>query len=163
LLPLIEGTIVTTRFGDINTAHILFVCAGAFSYASPTDLMPELLGRLPNRITLKALNRHDFKRVLTEVEFNLLMQQQKLLQTENIEIEWTDDGIDYLCLAAEEMNLATENIGTRRLHSVIEKVVEDISFEGPDNENKYFLIDEAFIKRKLDESRKAVDYSRYML
>jgi ATP-dependent HslUV protease ATP-binding subunit HslU len=154
---------VTTRFGDINTAHILFVCAGAFSYTSPTDLMPELLGRLPNRITLKALNRHDFKRVLTEVEFNLLMQQQKLLQTENIEIEWTDDGIDYLCLAAEEMNLATENIGTRRLHSVIEKVVEDISFEGPDNEDKYFLIDEAFIKRKLDESRKAVDYSRYML
>ena len=158
-----EGTTITTRFGDINTGHILFICAGAFSTASPSDLMPELLGRLPNRIELKALNRHDFKKVLKDVEYNLLMQQQNLLGTENIQIEFTESGIDYLCLAAEEINLATENIGARRLHSVIEKIVEDISFEGPDNETKSFSIDEDFIKLRLHETRRNADYSKYML
>lgn len=164
LLPLIEGTRISTKRGwDINTNHILFICAGAFSTNSPSDLMPELLGRLPNKINLKSLNRHDFKKILKDVEFNLLMQQQQLLMTENIKIEFTEDGIDFLCLAAEEMNQTTENIGARRLHALIEKIVEDISFEGPDNANKFFELNEEFIKNKLAEMRKTTDYSKYML
>lgn len=125
--------------------------------------MPELLGRLPNRIELKALTRHDFKKVLTLVDNNLQFQQIELLKTENINIDFTDAGIDYLCLKAEELNLATENIGARRLHSLIEKIVEDISFEGPDSVQKSFVIDEEFIEEKLKSVAIKADYSRYML
>jgi len=109
------------------------------------------------------LNRHDFKKILKDVEYNLLMQQQNLLATENIKIDFTDCGIDYLCLATEEINLSTQNLGARRLHALIEKIVEDISFEGPDNNQSHFEINEEFIKDKLKDVKKAGDYSKYML
>ena len=125
--------------------------------------MPELLGRLPNRIALKSLNRYDLKKVLTNIEYNLLYQQQKLLSTEDINIEFTDSGIDYQCQTAEEMNQNTENIGVRRLHGLIELIMEEISFNGPDNNDKSFVIDQEYIAHRLVKAKKLSDYSKYLL
>lgn len=163
LLPIIEGTTISTKVGDINTTNILFICAGAFSFSKPTDLMPELLGRLPNRISLKPLNRGDFRKILTEVENGLIFQYQKLLETEGISLEFTPEAIDLICSMSEEINLTTENIGARRLLSVIEKVLEEIGFQGPDSQQRSYVIDPEYIRHEAKALMGQQDLRRYML
>ena len=163
LLPLIEGTTVTTKFGDINTSHILFVCSGAFSNSKPSDLMPELLGRLPLQINLKPLTRKDFEVILTGIEFNLLSQHKQLMKTEGIDIDFSADGIKRICELSEEMNLSTQNIGARRLQSVLEKVLEDISYEGSDNVAKEFVINAQYVDKMMVNYREKNDYTKYLL
>lgn len=169
LLPLIEGTTITTKNGDVNTTNILFICAGAFSISKPTDIMPELLGRLPNRIQLQPLTKKDFKKILTGVENNLVFQYQKLMQTEGISLTFTDDAIDLICSSrifssvCEEQNLSTDNLGARRLPAVIEKITEKISFQGPDSSEKEYLINREFVLRELKDHFAKADLRRYML
>jgi ATP-dependent HslUV protease ATP-binding subunit HslU len=163
LLPIIEGTTISTKAGDINTTNILFICAGAFSFSKPTDLMPELLGRLPNRISLRSLNRHDFRKILSEVENGLIFQYQQLLSTEGISVEFTADALDMICVMSEEINLTTENIGARRLLSVLEKILEEIGFQGPDNKQKTFVIDTDYIQQEAKNLLAKQDLRRYLL
>ncbi len=129
LLPIVEGSIVETKHGNVNTEHILFICSGAFSSVKPEHLMPELQGRLPIRVNLSPLNQAELRRVLTETEFNLILQQKELLKTEGVELEFSEGAIDELAKAAVEGNTSVDNIGARRLHTVIENVVEDISYK----------------------------------
>lgn len=170
LLPLIEGTTIQTKFGDVSTNHILFVCSGAFNNTKPSDLMPEFLGRLPLQINLKALTRKDFEQILTGVEYNLLHQHKELLKTEGLDIEFTQEGIERICELSEEMNLSTENIGARRLHSVLEKVLEEISYEGPDwrdedseHESKKYVICTEYVDKMMEGYREKNDYTKYLL
>ncbi len=132
LLPLIEGTIVATKHGPVKTDHILFIASGAFHLAKPSDLLPELQGRLPIRVTLQALNQADFRRILTEPEASLIKQYKALMATEKVELNFTEEAIDELARLAAEVNGAVENIGARRLHTVLEKLLEDISFDAAD-------------------------------
>lgn len=154
---------MNTKSGDINTTNILFICAGAFSSVKPTDLMPELLGRLPNRITLSSLTRKEFRRILTEVDNNLILQYQKLLETEGITLDFTPEAIDLICSISEDINLSTENLGARRLLSVIEKITENISFLGPDSPQKHYVIDKELIYQEMKEYVQKIDYKRSML
>ena len=163
LLPLIEGTSITTKLGEISTSNILFICAGAFSSVKETDLMPELLGRLPVRIKLQPLTRSDYKKILTEVDHNLLQQYRLLLKAEAIDIEFTESGIDSICRVSEELNLANENLGARRLHSVIEKVLENLSFLGSDSPHKHLIIDKDFVAQELKEHFAKTDLRRYLI
>jgi ATP-dependent HslUV protease ATP-binding subunit HslU len=163
LLPLIEGTTVTTKHGPVKTDHILFIASGAFHLAKPSDLLPELQGRLPIRVELKALTRDDLRRILTEPEANLIRQQQALLATENITLTFTDDAIDALADAAVAVNGAVENIGARRLQTVLEKVVEEISFTAADRSGETLIIDGAYVRDKVGELSKNADLSRYIL
>ena len=169
LLPLIEGTTVSTKHGDVNTTNILFICAGAFTISKPTDIMPELLGRLPNRIHLQPLSKKDFKKILTEVDNNLIIQYQKLLETEGIYMNFTEEAIDLICsssirlLVSEEQNTSSENLGARRLPSVIEKITENIGYLGPDSEQKEYTIDKAFVMKELKDHFTKADLRRYML
>jgi len=163
LLPLIEGTVVNTKYGEVKTDHILFVTSGAFSNSKPTDLIPELLGRLPIRVELKPLTKQDMTRILTETKYNLILQNQELLKQEDIELIFTEDAITEIAGLSEQFNLALENIGARRLHSVLEKVLEDISFEGPDLENKKVLITPEYVREKLKEIQDKTDLSRYVI
>ena len=151
LLPLIEGTTVSTKHGPVKTDHILFIASGAFHVAKPSDLLPELQGRLPIRVELKALTRDDLRRILTEPEANLIRQHQALLATEGVTLTFTDDAIDALADAAVAVNGAVENIGARRLQTVLEKVVEEISFTAADRAGETLVIDGAYVRERVGE------------
>ncbi|HEY1750014.1 MAG TPA: ATP-dependent protease ATPase subunit HslU [Caulobacteraceae bacterium] len=163
LLPLIEGTTVSTKYGPVKTDHILFIASGAFHIAKPSDRLPELQGRLPIRVELKALTRDDFRRILTEPEANLIRQQQALLATESITLTFTDEAIDALADAAVAVNGAVENIGARRLQTVLEKVVEEISFTAADRTGETLTIDGAYVRDRVGALSRDADLSRYIL
>ena len=163
LLPIVEGTNVNTRYGMVKTDHILFIAAGAFHVSKPSDLIPELQGRFPIRVGLDSLTLDDFKRILTEPKNSLVKQYKALLETEGIELEFTDDSIDSLARYAVRVNEQTENIGARRLHTILEKVLDEISFLGPDLEPKQQVIDAEYVNSALSEIVKDQDLSRYVL
>ena len=163
LLPLIEGTTVTTKRGSVRTDHILFICSGAFHLAKPSDLLPELQGRLPNRVELRALTRDDFRRILTEPENSLIIQYTELLGTEEVTLEFRDEAIDALADLATRINAAVENIGARRLHTVMERLLEEISFTAPDRSGETVVIDAAFVHERVGELAANADLSRFIL
>ena len=163
LLPIIEGCTVNTKHGLVKTDHILFVGAGAFHVSKPSDLIPELQGRFPIRVELDPLSKDDFIRILTEPKNALIKQYKELLKTENIDLEFSDDAIVRLAELAEEVNESTENIGARRLHTILEKILEDISFNAPDTSEKEFKVDSDYIKNKISDIVKDRDLSRYIL
>ena len=163
ILPIIEGSTVTTKFGPVRTDHILFIAAGAFHVSKPSDLIPELQGRLPIRVELENLTEADFKRILTEPRNALTRQYVALLATEGLTIEFTEDAISELARVAAEVNRRSENIGARRLHTVLERLLEDLSFQAPDLEEKVIQIDAAYVRTRLDEIVKDEDQSRYIL
>tara|TARA_B100001123_G_scaffold443431_1_gene589493 strand:- start:150 stop:1526 length:1377 start_codon:yes stop_codon:yes gene_type:complete len=163
LLPLIEGTTVSTKHGPIKTDHILFIASGAFQLAKPSDLLPELQGRLPIRVELSALNVDDFKRILKEPDNSLIKQYKALLQTENVELEFTDDGIEMLAKLSAEINASVENIGARRLHTIIEKVLDDISFNASDKSGEKIVINKKYVEDNLGNLAKDTDLSKFIL
>jgi ATP-dependent HslUV protease ATP-binding subunit HslU len=163
LLPLIEGTTVNTKHGPIKTDHILFIASGAFQLAKPSDLLPELQGRLPIRVELNALTEDDFKRILKEPDNSLIKQYVALLKTENVHLEFTDDGIDILAKVAAEVNASVENIGARRLHTLLEKVLDDISFTASDRSGEKIIINKKYIEENLGELTKDTDLSKFIL
>ncbi|WP_119306087.1 ATP-dependent protease ATPase subunit HslU [Cohaesibacter haloalkalitolerans] len=163
LLPLIEGTTVTTKYGPVKTDHILFIASGAFHVSKPSDLLPELQGRLPIRVELRALTREDFKAILTDTEANLPKQYSALLATEEVTLSFTDDAIETIADIAVELNSTVENIGARRLQTVMEKILEDISFEAPDRGGETIEITGAFVRENVGELAKNTDLSRYIL
>ena len=163
LLPLIEGTTVSTKHGPIKTDHILFIASGAFQLAKPSDLLPELQGRLPIRVELEALTSEDFKRILREPDFSLIKQYMALLKTENVELEFSEDGIDTIANIASEVNATVENIGARRLHTIIEKILDDISFTATDRSGEKIVINAEYIKKNLDNLVKDTDLSKFIL
>ena len=163
LLPLIEGTTVSTKHGPVKTDHVLFIASGAFHVAKPSDLLPELQGRLPIRVELKALTRDDLRRILTEPEANLIRQHQALLETEGVTLTFTDGAIDALADAAEAVNGSLENIGARRLQTVLEKVVEEISFSAADRGGETITIDADYVRDRIGELAKNADLSRFIL
>ncbi len=163
LLPIIEGSTVATKFGSIRTNHILFIAAGAFHISRPSDLIPELQGRLPIRVELESLTEADFKRILTEPRNALIRQYTALLATEGVTLDFTPDSIDEISRIAAMVNQRSENIGARRLHTVMERLLEDISFTAPDMDEKYLKIDAAFVRQKLENISKDEDLSRYIL
>jgi len=163
LLPLIEGTTVNTKYGPIKTDHILFIASGAFQLAKPSDLLPELQGRLPIRVELDALNTDDFKRILKEPDNSLIKQYKALLKTENVELEFTDDGIDLIASIASEVNNTVENIGARRLHTIIERILDEISFTASDKSGETVTVDSGYIKKHIGELVKDTDLSKFIL
>jgi ATP-dependent HslUV protease ATP-binding subunit HslU len=163
LLPLIEGTTVATKHGQVKTDHILFIASGAFHTAKPSDLLPELQGRLPIRVELKALSRDDFRRILTEPEASLIKQYVALMLTEGVTLEFTDDGIEALADIAAQVNASVENIGARRLHTLLERLLEDISFEASDKPKTSVTIDAAYVRERLNDFAKNVDLSKFIL
>ena len=163
LLPLIEGTTVSTKYGMVKTDHILFICSGAFHLAKPSDLLPELQGRLPIRVELKALTHEDFVRILTEPEANLIEQYTALLKTENFDIEFEKEAIDKIADIAVEINENVENIGARRLHTVMEILLEDISFNASDRSGQKEVITAEFVEQKLMKFTQATDLSKFIL
>jgi ATP-dependent HslUV protease ATP-binding subunit HslU len=163
LLPLVEGSMVNTKYGTVRTDHILFIASGAFHLAKPSDLIPELQGRFPIRVELTALTREDFRRILTEPKAALTRQYQALLGTEGVKLEFTDDGIERLAAIAYEVNARSENIGARRLHTVLERLLDQIAFEAPDREGDTVRIDAAEVDAKLGALVKDEDLSRYIL
>ena len=163
LLPLIEGTTVSTKYGPIKTDHILFIASGAFQLAKPSDLLPELQGRLPIRVELDALTSNDFKRILKEPDNSLIKQYKALLKTENVDLEFPDDGIDTIANLATEVNLSVENIGARRLHTIIEKVLDEISFTATDRGGEKIIINSDYVKKNLGELVKDTDLSKFIL
>jgi len=163
LLPLIEGTTVSTKHGPIKTDHILFIASGAFQLAKPSDLLPELQGRLPIRVELNALKEEDFIRILKEPDNSLIKQYRELLKTENVNLEFTDDGIDMLAKISAEVNASVENIGARRLHTIIEKVLDDISFNATDRAGETIIIDHNYVQDNLGNLVKDTDLSKFIL
>ncbi len=163
LLPIVEGTTVNTKYGPVKTDHILFIAAGAFHVSKPSDLMPELQGRFPIRVELTDLTRDDFLRILTEPKHSLTRQYSELLKTEGIDLTFTPDGVGALADVAFELNRATQNIGARRLHTILEKVAEEYSFEGPDLAEKRVSIDAATVAAKIGPIAKNEDLSKYIL
>lgn len=163
LLPLVEGSTVTTKYGMVKTDHILFIASGAFHVAKPSDLIPELQGRLPIRVELKALTVDDFKRILTEPSASLTTQYQALLSTEGVKLSFKDDAIQAIAEAAWQVNERNENIGARRLHTILERLLETISFDAPDYSENEFIIDAAYVNKHLGELIKDQDLSRYIL
>ena len=163
LLPLIEGTTVSTKYGPIKTDHILFIASGAFQLAKPSDLLPELQGRLPIRVELDALNSEDFKRILKEPDNSLIKQYKALLKTENVDLDFTDDGIDTIANIANEVNSTVENIGARRLHTIIERVLDEISFTATDRSGEKITVDSDYIKKNIGELVKDTDLSKFIL
>ncbi len=163
LLPLIEGTVVATKHGQIRTDHILFIASGAFHVAKPSDLLPELQGRLPIRVELRALTEGDFVRILTETDNALTRQYTALLGTEQVTVDFTEDGIAALARIAAEVNTSVENIGARRLYTVMERVFEELSFEAPDKAGSAITVDAAFVEKHLGELSRSTDMSRYVL
>ncbi len=163
LLPLIEGTTVSTKYGSVRTDHILFIASGAFHIAKPSDLLPELQGRLPIRVELRALTEEDFIRILTETDNALTRQYTALMGTENVTVDFTKDGIAALAHIAAEVNQNVENIGARRLYTVMERVFEELSFNAPDREGDAVTVDKAFVDANLGELMKSTDLSRYVL
>jgi ATP-dependent HslUV protease ATP-binding subunit HslU len=163
ILPIVEGTTVNTKYGMVRTDHILFIAAGAFHVSKPSDLIPELQGRFPIRVELHALGKDEFVRILTEPRSALIKQYTALMETEGIDLTFTDDAIHRIAELATIVNDRTENIGARRLHTVMEKLLDDVSFEGPDLVNKRVTIDEAYVTKMLAEIVKNEDLSRYIL
>ena len=163
LLPLIEGTTVSTKYGPIKTDHILFIASGAFQLAKPSDLLPELQGRLPIRVELEALTSDDFKKILREPDNSLIKQYKALLKTENVDLEFSDDGIDAIANIATEVNSTVENIGARRLHTIIEKVLDDISFTATDRAGEKIEINSEYINKNLGDLVKDTDLSKFIL
>ncbi len=163
LLPLIEGTTVSTKHGPIKTDHILFIASGAFQLAKPSDLLPELQGRLPIRVELNALNEDDFKRILKEPDNSLIKQYKALLKTEDVDLEFSEDGIDMLAKISAEVNSSVENIGARRLHTIIEKVLDDISFNATDKAGETITVNKKFVQDNLGNLVKDTDLSKFIL
>ena len=163
LLPLIEGTTVSTKHGAVATDHILFIASGAFHLAKPADLLPELQGRLPIRVELKALARDDLRKILTEPENSLIRQYRALMETERVTLRFNDDAIDAISDLAAEVNRAVENIGARRLHTVMEKLLEDISFEAADRSGETVVIDERYVDAHVGDLAKDADLSKFIL
>ena len=163
LLPLIEGTTVSTKHGPIKTDHILFIASGAFHVAKPSDLLPELQGRLPIRVELRALTEADFVRILTETDNALTRQYTALMGTEEVVVEFTDDGISALAAIAAEVNRSVENIGARRLYTVMERVFEELSFTAPDRSGETVVVNAAFVEEYIGELSRSADMSRYVL
>ncbi len=163
LLPLIEGTTVSTKYGMVHTDHILFIASGAFHLAKPSDLLPELQGRLPIRVELQALSREDFKRILTEPEASLIKQYTALLATEQVTLTFTPESIDELARLAAEVNASVENIGARRLHTLLERLLEEVSFDASDKPGTAVAIDAAYVQARLNDFAKNVDLSKFIL
>jgi ATP-dependent HslUV protease ATP-binding subunit HslU len=163
LLPLIEGTTVTTKHGSVKTDHILFIASGAFHLSKPSDLLPELQGRLPIRVELKALTREDFRRILTETEVSLIKQYVALMATEGLQLAFTEDGIDAIADIAVSVNSSVENIGARRLQTVMERVLDDISFTAADRSGETVTIDGEFVRKNIGDLAKNADLSRFIL
>ena len=163
LLPLIEGTTVSTKYGPVKTDHILFIASGAFQLAKPSDLLPELQGRLPIRVELDALNSADFKRILKEPDNSLIKQYKALLKTEDVDLEFSEDGIDTIANLANEVNSSVENIGARRLHTIIERVLDEVSFTATDRSGEKIVIDSKYVKENLGQLVKDNDLSKFIL
>jgi ATP-dependent HslUV protease ATP-binding subunit HslU len=163
LLPLLEGTTVSTKYGPVKTDHVLFIASGAFHVAKPADLLPELQGRLPIRVELSALTRDDFRRILTETEASLIKQSVALMKTESVDLEFTGDAIDAIADVAVDVNSRLENIGARRLQTVIERVLDDISFTASDRAGEKVVIDGNAVRREVEDLAKNTDLSRYIL
>ncbi len=163
LLPLIEGTVVSTKYGPVNTDHILFIASGAFHVAKPSDLLPELQGRLPIRVELRALSEEDFVRILTETDNALTLQYTALMGAEGVVVKFTEDGIAALAKIAAQVNLSVENIGARRLYTVIERVFEELSFAAPDRAGETVEVTAKFVEDNLGDLAKSADLSRYVL
>jgi ATP-dependent HslUV protease ATP-binding subunit HslU len=163
LLPVVEGTTVNTRYGPVKSDYILFIAAGAFHVSKPADLMPELQGRFPIRVELTDLTREDFLRILTEPQNALTKQYAQLLATEGVTLEFTKDGIETLAEIAFEVNRTSQNIGARRLHTILERVVEEISYEGPDRRNTHVGVNGEFVRKRLDSILEKQDLSKFIL
>ena len=163
LLPVVEGTAVNTRYGSVRTDHILFIAAGAFHLSKPSDLMPELQGRFPIRVELTDLKREDFLRILTEPKHALTKQYAELLGTEGVTLEFTSDGVEAIADIAFEVNRTTQNIGARRLHTILERVVEEVSYDGPDMPDKHVKVDGAYVRGRLKEVLEKEDLSKFIL
>lgn len=163
ILPIVEGSKVNTKYGVVDTTHILFIAAGAFSMSAPSDLIPELQGRFPLRVELESLTKDDFRRILLEPKNALTKQYSALLSTEGLNITFTEDAIDRMSFLAEDVNNRSENIGARRLHTIMEKVLEDVSFTADEHSGETLTIDEAFVNEKLSGVAENVDLSRYIL
>ena len=163
LLPLIEGTVVSTKYGAVRTDYILFIASGAFHMAKPSDLLPELQGRLPVRVMLGALEHDDFKRILTDTEANLTLQYKALMATERLELEFLEDGIDAIADMAVELNATIENIGARRLHTILERILEGVSYHASDRSGEKVTVDRAFVQEHIGELSGSTDLSRFIL
>ncbi len=163
LLPLIEGSTVSTKYGTIKTDHILFIASGAFHVAKPSDLLPELQGRLPNRVELSALNKEDFIRILKEPENNLIRQYEELIATEGVNLKFSENAISEIAKIATQVNEEVENIGARRLHTILEKVLDDISFSASDKKNDQIKIDDKYVTKQIGEIYKNNDLSKFIL
>jgi ATP-dependent HslUV protease ATP-binding subunit HslU len=163
LLPLIEGTSVSTKYGTVKTDHILFIASGAFHVAKPSDLLPELQGRLPIRVELQPLDKADFRRILTETEASLIKQYVALMKTEGVDLIFTDDAIDAIATIAVDVNASVENIGARRLSTVMERVLDEISFTAPDRDGEAITIDAAYVQRGVGDLAANADLSRFIL
>jgi len=163
LLPLVEGTTINTRNGSVNTDHVLFIASGAFHLAKPSDLIPELQGRFPIRVSLDALGEEEFRRILTEPENALTLQYAALMATEDLHVEYTEDGIAELAKLAVRVNEQTENIGARRLHTLLERVLEEASYDAPDRKEKNLTVDASYVRERLEGISQDEDLSRYIL
>jgi ATP-dependent HslUV protease ATP-binding subunit HslU len=163
LLPLIEGTTVATKYGPVKTDHILFIASGAFHVSKPSDLLPELQGRLPIRVELRALEKDDFVRILTETEASLIKQYIALMKTEGVDLTFTDDAIDSLAGIAVDLNASVENIGARRLQTVMERVLDEISYDAPDRNGTSVTIDAAYVQKHVGDLSRNTDLSRFIL
>jgi ATP-dependent HslUV protease ATP-binding subunit HslU len=163
LLPLIEGTTVATKYGPMKTDHVLFIASGAFHVSKPSDMLPELQGRLPIRVELRALTQEDFVRILSQTRANLTEQYRALLATEEVTLDFTEDAIVALARVAAQVNESVENIGARRLQTVMEKLLEEISFEAEDRTGETLKIDAAYVEERLSGIAKDADLSKYVL
>ncbi|HEY7991176.1 MAG TPA: ATP-dependent protease ATPase subunit HslU [Stellaceae bacterium] len=163
LLPLIEGTTVATKHGSVKSDHVLFIASGAFQMAKPSDLLPELQGRLPIRVELKPLSRDDLRRILTEPQASLIKQYKALMSTEGVTLDFTDGAIDEIALLAEQINSSVENIGARRLHTVMERLLEEVSFTAADQPNTTVTVDQAMVRSRVGELAKSADLSKFIL
>jgi ATP-dependent HslUV protease ATP-binding subunit HslU len=163
LLPIVEGSTITTKYGPVKTDHILFIAAGAFHVSKPSDLIPELQGRFPIRVELDSLGKDEFVRILTEPQNALIKQQVALLATEEIELSFTPDAIEEIAAIAAQVNERTENIGARRLHTIMERLLDEISFDAPEKKGSKTAIDAAYVRERLAEVLKSEDLSRYIL
>ena len=163
LLPLVEGCTVSTRHGQVKTDHILFIASGAFHLSKPSDLVPELQGRLPIRVELRALEVDDFKRILTEPQASLTQQYSALMETEGVTLEFSEEGVQRIAEIAWRVNESTENIGARRLHTVLERLLDTVSYEAPDRSGLTFEVDAAYVDEHLDQLAGNEDLSRYIL
>jgi ATP-dependent HslUV protease ATP-binding subunit HslU len=163
LLPLIEGTTVATKYGPMKTDHVLFIASGAFHVAKPSDMLPELQGRLPIRVELRALTEQDFVAILTDTRANLVQQYRELIGTEDVQVEMTEDAIAEVARIAAQVNEGVENIGARRLQTVMEKLFEELSFEAEDRRGQSVTVDAAYVRERLAELAGDTDLSKYIL